>query len=655
MKKIVSIFIVSFMFCVSFAQDIDSLKSLLTKLEGKDKIRVLNELSREYWRNKPEQSIDYAEKAYELAIKTGDKKGESRAYQNKGVAHEYLGNYDLAIEYYKKGLDLAIKINDTEELGFAFINLGIMYYNMEKHNKALEYLQKSLTAYESVGKEHEYANVLNNIGAIYQHKNKFDLAIEYYEKGLEIYLELDIPENISMSYVNLGDVYTKKEEYGIAMEFYKKSLAIRKKINYHWGIASTSTSIAQLHLELKQPIKALKHLQIALENAQKVNDISLLNKIYKLFSEAYSQNQQYRKALIYHRQYTAGRDSLFSAKTSEKLAELEAQHEVEKKEKEIELLNNKNKVQQLELDKNMRVTRYLILLIVFAVLMGLLIYSRYRLKKATNRLLEASNKKLEEANQKLLQSEKELKELNKTKDRFFSIIAHDLRSPFNSMIGFSELLNEGIDKYSKAQIKQYNKLIYESGKNILELLENLLYWARAQTGNLSFYPRKLDIYTIVTNVLNLAQTNAVDKKITLIKNVKSNTFCTCDEDMIETVLRNLVFNALKFSHPKGKIEVKTEKKNTKLIVSVKDDGIGIAKEQLENIFEGSRDNLKAGTSNEQGTGLGLLICKEFIHMHQGEIWVESQIDVGTCFYFSIPTQKPDKKTKHQSNNATEKE
>ena len=236
----------------------------------------------------------------------------------------------------------------------------------------------------------------------------------------------------------------------------------------------------------------------------------------------------------------------------------------------------------------------------------------------------------------LINSEIQLRELNATKDKFFSIIAHDLKSPFNSIIGFSNLLIEQIHKKDYDGIAEYATIIRNSSQGAMDLLQNLLEWSRSQTGRMEFNPEYVEIVTLIDESIHLLVNSAQQKSIALSKELPRKAIAFADKAMISTILRNLISNAIKFTNPEGAIIISAEQKQNELLISVTDNGVGIKKEVIEKLFRIEEGFSTIGTKNEKGTGLGLILCKEFIEKHGGKIWVESKAGKGSRFCFTIP-------------------
>ncbi|MBN2663601.1 MAG: PAS domain S-box protein [Bacteroidales bacterium] len=227
-------------------------------------------------------------------------------------------------------------------------------------------------------------------------------------------------------------------------------------------------------------------------------------------------------------------------------------------------------------------------------------------------------------------------DLNATKDKFFSIIAHDLKNPFNSILGFSNLLLKNIEKYDKDKIKKFIDSIYQSSKNTYKLLETLLEWAKSQSGKISFSPEEINIKQLFDETIGTLLDQARTKKINIVFHCDDTEFVVGDFYMLSTILRNLTSNAIKFSPSNSEITLKVVHKKSKIVFSVADAGVGMSEDKLEKLFKIGEKITSLGTNNEQGSGLGLLLSKEFVTKHNGKIWAESIINEGSTFYFSIP-------------------
>jgi signal transduction histidine kinase len=229
-----------------------------------------------------------------------------------------------------------------------------------------------------------------------------------------------------------------------------------------------------------------------------------------------------------------------------------------------------------------------------------------------------------------------LKEANATKDKFFSIIAHDLKSPFNSIIGFSKILSDNTHEYDQSKIKEFAGIISQSSELAMELLMNLMDWSRSQTGQMKYNPEQIELSKISNEMETLFNNIAQEKSIIIKWKLSDDTSYLMDKVMINIILRNLISNAIKFTMPNGEISIEAKKMREHLLFSVIDNGVGIAQDTTKTLFDIGKNHSTTGTNDEMGTGLGLILCKEFVEKHGGRIWVESVLGEGSTFYFSIP-------------------
>ncbi|MBU2510935.1 hybrid sensor histidine kinase/response regulator [bacterium] len=237
------------------------------------------------------------------------------------------------------------------------------------------------------------------------------------------------------------------------------------------------------------------------------------------------------------------------------------------------------------------------------------------------------------------QIREKLVEANATKDKFFSIIAHDLRNPFNHLLGFSEILLNRFESLSNTQIIKFINNIHSSAQNMYRLLENLLSWSSVQLGTFDWLPVKFNVNQVVNETIDLLKAQAFGKKVSLNSNLESEFTAYGDVNMITTVVRNLISNAIKFTPENGRIDINALIKDTFLNIFVKDSGVGISEENSKKLFQISNNFSCKGTNDEVGTGLGLILCKEFVEKNGGKIWVESKVGEGSQFWFTIPINR----------------
>lgn len=239
--------------------------------------------------------------------------------------------------------------------------------------------------------------------------------------------------------------------------------------------------------------------------------------------------------------------------------------------------------------------------------------------------------------EKLEHYAEEMKNMNLSKDKFFSIIAHDLRGPFNGLLGFSTVLLEELHELTSAEIKEYIGYIHTSAKTVYNLVDNLLQWSRIQTGRIEYQPIKIDLYEEVFKILEAFNTNAINKKIKINNCIANDTFVFADQNMLRCILQNLISNAIKFSRIGGTVKISAFKNEQNMQIEISDNGVGIDNKDIPKLFKIDSQFTKPGTANEEGTGLGLILSKELVEKNKGQIWVKSTVKKGSTFTFTLPS------------------
>lgn len=247
-----------------------------------------------------------------------------------------------------------------------------------------------------------------------------------------------------------------------------------------------------------------------------------------------------------------------------------------------------------------------------------------------------ANETIMNQQRKLNEQYNELKEINATRDKFFSIIAHDLKNPMSAFMGVSSFLVQTFHELSQEEIREFLDEVNNSAKQLYELLENLLLWSRTQRGLIHYHPNQLDLTAMISNNIDILKINADNKNIRLIHVSEQKYQVFADPNMLNTILRNLITNAIKFTHEGGEVKVVSKTEGEYCKISICDTGVGIPEENLKNLFQLESSVSTAGTRQESGTGLGLILCREFVDKHSGKIWVESKLGEGSQFHFTIP-------------------
>jgi signal transduction histidine kinase len=260
--------------------------------------------------------------------------------------------------------------------------------------------------------------------------------------------------------------------------------------------------------------------------------------------------------------------------------------------------------------------------------------------KNTIDLLNSRNNEIARLNEKISGYEKTIDGLRQINNKVFSILSHDLRSPFNGLLGFTNFLSNDIESFSNDQIKMFADNISVSARALLELIDDLFNWARLERGDTTYKPMDIELNYIISEVFYLIRAHADSKKISLLNNVKKDTYVYADLYMTKTVMQNLIYNAIKFTNTGGEVQVNTGSSlEGDIVISIEDNGIGISRNNLEKLFQLNSFYTTRGTANEKGSGLGLILCRELLRRNNGKISVESEAGKGSTFYVTLPKGK----------------
>lgn len=670
-------------FSTVFAQlqtRIDSLEALLPAVEDKEKPRLLMELSALYQSISIEKSLEYDIQNAALQRMLGSKRNLSGTLNNIGVSYYMLGEYGKSLDYLEQSLELYEDLNDTVNIVKTLNNLGVISQISGQLSNALEFLQKSLAFKLNLKDTLSTAKTLNNIGVIYKDVGNYDDARRFFIQALEFYQTLKNEQGISVVYNNLGQISELEGNTKGALDYFEQSLALKRNTGDERGIGNTLNNIGKLFLDNNELQKAKTYFGEAARVREKIGDkhgeASTLNSLANLYlkqgnytaaedhflqsnqiaeqenllgimqrnffglSRLFEATGETGKALESYKQFTITKDSIFSRDLNTQLAHLKVQYDWEKSQRELELLRHQNQIKELELSNARKGQIQLFFVIIILVLTGvfLVLYMQNRTKQRLNKQLSDYNRELE---YRVKERTKELEEANATKDRFFSIIAHDLRSPFNGLIGFTDLLSESYDELSEDEKKEFIKLLKDSTNDVYKLLENLLTWASTQTGKLQINKITIDLGSITKDIVAQNKSAANNKSLDVSVHTSSQHKAYADLDSVNTVIRNLLSNAVKFTPRGGKIEIVIDEiqgddGNEYLRFNIKDNGVGIKQDHLEKLFELQLNAKSFGTENETGTGLGLILCKEFVEKNDGQIFVESRHGEGSTFSFTLP-------------------
>lgn len=684
MHKAILILLIQIISLVNFgySQDLPAeIQEQIKNFSNPEKIKYLGDFCWSMREEKNEEAIQCGHYAVKLA-------DSLELYSPAAEISNYLGVcmmyyiYDTkdAWKHFRDALSYSVKSNDSIQLGYAYDNLAYLYLIYGDVSNAFKNERIAEKIFTTRHYDEGLAYISTNMGLVYQEKGEYDTAIEYFYRARILHTKNNNEIGIAAALSCIGETYVLKNNPDSALVYFEKQLQISEKTGHQKYRARALKGIGEGLYQSGKYTEALEMLNQATELCLEKNDFHLLIDIriakaliLAKMGRTKEDEKEMQEALvlaiklrfpksIYN--FSKGYSEFykivgFDEKAAETFQELFELYNSMYKDLQKETIINENQIfgisQNLELAKNeiaFKKSREIMYYLIFALLLvfGVFHIRRFRINKMLYNKVRQKNFEIElEINKKnqalkaLEKSEKELKISNATKDKFFSIIAHDLKSPFNAILGFSRVLYEDYEDFEDKEKIEMAKRINEMSQRTYNLVENLLVWSGSQTNRIVFKPEPLSLINIMHDNILLQRPNAEKKNIILHSDIENNTLVFADKDMLNTVLRNLISNAVKFTPDYGLVSVGASEdwKAGTMLVWVEDSGIGIPPEQQELLFEFSQVISVPGTRNETGTGIGLALCKEFIEIHGGTILVESLPGEGSKFSFTLPISQPD--------------
>ncbi|MFY0652589.1 MAG: tetratricopeptide repeat-containing sensor histidine kinase [Cyclobacteriaceae bacterium] len=578
----------------------------------------------------------YYEKAAELNLSLGDSIDYGNSLFNLALTYDGLGDYISALNNYHLSLNISEFYDDKQGMADIFGNIAVLYSNQLDYENSIRYFRKSLTMNEEIGSAEGMSLDMGNLGAVYQdfgiqEKNPtmLNLAMENYTTALELQKEVKDENMIGWIKANMGLLFSEQKDYDKALLWLDEALKIARKQKDKLAEATALGNLSDVYMNMGGYQKALEYQQMSYQLALIANDKITLLGAYDGFAQIYEKLGNYKMAYEYQGKLKSAQDSLYNTEKNAKFNELISLYDIEKKEQEIKNLQQNKELQEARLERE-KTQKNLTIVVALSFAVLALVIGYFYINQNKNR------KELIRINSQLVESQSQLSKLNETKDRFFAIIAHDLRGAITSFQGIGQVIKNHLEKNRLERITMVADRIDNSARQLNGLLDNLLNWAVTQLGSVPFNPRKMQLKKVVDHTVDIFSETSQAKNIELTAEVPANIYVHADQNGLSVVLRNIVNNAFKFTDEGGRIFISAERQNGMTWINVADTGVGIPKDKLDWIFSLNEKKSTAGISGEKGTGLGLVLCKEFITLHKGEIKAQSEEGKGSTFTFSIP-------------------
>lgn len=604
--------------------------ALITLLDGipsdTNRVNTLIAISDALVYDNPDKSLKYAIESFNLAEELEFRKGVAHATNRIGRAYWSKGDMAKAFEELKRSMILADGLEDFSLDARNLGSVGVVFAAIDDNILAIKYYTDALNIYEFLGDRRGFIAMTNNIGKSYIDIAKFDSAEHYLNTAMSrITKEYDFMKPIVL--FNIGDSKTKQDEFELALPLLEQALRLAEDFDDQRAMVRSFETIAKINLKDGMIEKALENTQNAVDLSRGMNVKELLQITYKTHSTALAAAGRFDEAYLFRDLSSIYQDSLSSAVTRNQLAIFNYQQE----QSELALLRKQSEVNQAE-SEFQRLTIYALSTI--AILAALAAYAFY----LSRRMKSKANKSLEQKNEEINLQKVELDDLNRVKDKILAIISHDFRTPLVSLHSIISMIEQKMITQ-----KEFEEVLPAVSKEMMgaqNLLDNLLNWAKSHMSGDFVKPEEIKLKNIVDEQIESLCKSIESKNLKIENALSEKDLAYADQNLISLVVRNILSNSVKFSYEDGSIKITATSIGNQIGLEIADDGIGMDQEVSASLFKEARPSNR-GTIGEKGSGIGLMLCNDFIELNKGQISVESEVGKGSVFTISLP-----KATKH---------
>jgi signal transduction histidine kinase len=585
---------------------------------------LLNQLSEQYLYNHADSALYFAKQALKLATAQKYISGQALSWNNIGKTYYVLGDYTSSLDAAAKLMSLSNKINYQQGRAGAYQITGLIYLAQNKNDEAISTFGKALKIFIQLKDHAREGKVYFDIGICYDESGRSEKAFYYLDKALEIANRFNDHVLVSMVLNRKGETYFHLKDYSRALSFYQQVISSKATSNWEKGFAYSG--LAQTQYQLGQYDKAIVNVQKSLAVAGKVKSQADAIRALTILSESYAAVKDYKHAYGYQVKLKKANDSLFN---SEKEKEINYLHLKQQQADNIRLQNEiKAKEQTILFAERLFIFRNLVAACVIVFI--IIIIRNNKQKTELNKVLQQQNVDIALQKEEISKQKEELHEINLTKDRLFSVISHDLRSPFTAILQTMDLIRSGdIPGEERDTILED---FYQQVNLVAFMVNNLLFWANSQQSGIKSHVIRLNITDAVNGIVSVSKFLAKHKNINIYHRCKGEKWVHADLDHVKIILQNLIGNAIKFTPKGGTVEIYYTEEESYEVIHIKDTGVGISPEKMDKLFKVTGKEISGyGTNNEPGAGIGLMLIKQFVDANDGRLEVRSKPGEGTEF------------------------
>jgi len=577
---------------------------------------LLNHLSEQYLYNHADSALSFAKQALQLAQSQKYTLGEAASLNRLSSAYYVLSDYTSSLETSAKLMSISNKINYKLGIACSYQITGLIYSVQNRNTDAIIKFAKALKFFIDLKDDLRTSRVYFNMGICYDELAKHDSAFYYFDKSLQIAKRIGDNDVIAMVLNRIGETHFHLKNYQTALVYYRR--VINSKFTNNWEMGFAYSGIAQIDYRLGKFNDAILNAQKGLIFSAKVNSAWDAVRALEILSESYAAIKDYKHAYGYQVQLKKSNDSLFN---SEKERETNRLHLKQQQADNIRLENDiKAKEQTISFSKRLLFFRNFLAICV--IIFVIIIIRNNRQKTALNKILQKQNDDIAQQKEEILHQKEALDQLNNTKDQLFSVISHDLRSPFAAMLQSIDAIRS--NDLSQKEQGEVLEEFYQQVSLVTIMVNNLLVWANSQQDGIKSDLIDLDITGVVNDIVSISNFMAKSKNISLYHHYDSEKWIYADLNHVKIIVQNLIGNAIKFTPGGGVIEIYYTTDEDYQVIHVKDSGVGISPDKMNKLFKVAGKEISGyGTNNEAGAGIGLVLIKQFVDAGEGRLEVQS--------------------------------
>lgn len=624
----------------NYEESINEYRTALKYVDPKkpeQKIRLFSNISLSHrMLNNQDSSLVYLLIVYEESKSNHLQKSYQQSVLDLATFYLKKEDYVSTVKYFVEAESFCENSTDTVFLIKVYSSLAMFYDAVNDFDKSIQSYNKAILLNESFDGINFLSQNYANLGETYRRlKHDYDTAIYYFRKAISLALPYEAERRKLIANINIGNAFLDSHRIDSAYIYYLKAYNSDFISKMPDAEAAVLINLGMYYHENAEYDQALVFLNEGLEKAKKHKFLTYQKNALENLSDLERTKGNYQLALKYHILFHELSDSLKKQEARHEIAVLDYEKLLVSKKYNNELLIHKNKLQE----KQIVAQQIIIVLVIMGVVsMTIFLYVFWKNRKTIksfNRDLQVSNDQLEMANEQLLMQKEEMKLLLMSKDRFVSTLGHDLKNPFSGLLGLLELMLEDWGTMPDSEKKEGIHHLSLSARQTYEFLQSLLDWGKAQQGLIKTKTEKFYLKPVAEEILVLFYAQYKKKNVKAQIDISENLEVTSDRKLISQILQNFFTNALKYSHEGGAVQIVATKKDGHVILCVKDEGIGIPNDKIKDLFKLDSNYHRTGTAGEKSTGMGLILCSEYVNLLGGEIKVNSQVNVGSEFCIII--------------------